>query len=623
MIIGKIALPPKTKLLASLALSFAVSFIFFLFAPFDSYLHSPHAFVVGWKFLLPQFIIFTFISFIVLTVVLIMLMQKNALFVVSTVIILCVAPVAFARFVLLQLTPRNYSHLIFFCFIVIALCLLLKVLFKDKAADAALLLMWGILIASYMQLLFLNGDMSPVVSFAIVFTMSASRVVINSVIWVIIAFSPLILWLVFTFRKRAYNYEKAVLFTALLFVGMQIAGLVSTAITTDLPPGFEDGTPQYLSYSPVVELGRDSNIIVFVLEYLDVRYMEEVLEQAPEIYDQLDGFTFYTNNVSEYNGTFPQITKMLTWHDYTHGLHVSEYWKEAWEQHGLVDILKENGYTANLIIDRGSTYGSAEQIMYRADNIRVADGIKYTPVSTAMYMSYISLGRIAPYTMKDIFLRNMQSDFANALYTLGVPDAPDSVVISKETDLFLYEYIQRNNVVAIDGAKVFNFIHLNSAHHTNSLRYNSVTGTIVEGGSNIDSKRANFEILNIYFTQMRAAGVYDNSTIIVIGDHGIVFRGESDGVGPEVTTGLFIKPPGAAGRMERNADAELSHVNFAASILESAGIPHENMGFSYFDIINNNVPQVRFFNDYAWGARGNAYEITGDASDYENWRLIE
>ena len=617
---GKLTLPSRAKLMAMLSLSFAFSYMLFFFVPLETYLHNPHSFVVGWGFLLPQLVAFTLIGVAVLMAILVMLLQDNALYVVGTIVVLCIAPVMFARFVMSTISNDHYAFLIFFSLPAVLLCFLMQKLLKDKAGDVAVIFLWGLLIASYVQLLFLNGGMPHIMFFEITFMIPTSRMAVNLIVWVTIVIIPCIAWLA-SRSKKTYIYDKVFFLSALVVIGMQTAGLVSTSVTAHIPDGFEKN-PQYLSYAPVLELSSDDNIIVFILEYLDVRYMDEVLSKYPEIYSQLDGFTYYSNNVSEYLSTFPSITKMLTMHDYTEGLSIVDYWEEAWARQGLADILKENGYTVNMIIDRSSTYGNAGHLQNRADNLRVSYGIRRAPTSTAIYMGSISLGRLMPYIFKDYFLRNIHSGFANNLYVLGTDDGTQNTVISTETDMFFYEYLLKNHVTADNEMRVFNVVHMNSAHQSNNLRYDVEADIIVEGGDHIDSMRANFEILNMYFRQMSDAGIYDRSTIIIIGDHGMrYFRDDVES--PAVTTGLLIKPREGEGRLERNSIAELSHTNFAASVLEAAGIPHSGYGLSYFDIVNGNMSQVRFFTQSAWGATGDVYEITGDANNFANWRLME
>ena len=127
-------------------------------------------------------------------------------------------------------------------------------------------------------------------------------------------------------------------------------------------------------------------------------------------------------------------------------------------------------------------------------------------------------------------------------------------------------------------------------------------------------------MLNVYFDKMKEIGVYDNSTIILLGDHGIVTK---------AATGLLIKPRGSTGSLKTDAVAELSNKYLGAGILEAAGIPHSGLGLSYFDIINGAPPPERkvYYQTYWFAERNESeivtlqgtYEIPSDANDFDNW----
>jgi hypothetical protein len=125
---------------------------------------------------------------------------------------------------------------------------------------------------------------------------------------------------------------------------------------------------------------------------------------------------------------------------------------------------------------------------------------------------------------------------------------------------------------------------------------------------------------------MKEIGVYDNSTIIITGDHGL-----RETI-PE-TTALFIKPKNSSGPLAVNNIPELSHLYFQSSILDAAGLPYDELGVSYFDIISDRVPtppkrilfvagihtatpNARIYGDYG------IWEVAGDANDLDNWTFV-
>ena len=494
------------------------------------------------------------------------------------------------------------------------------------AIDIFLLSLVGGLIAAYVQLLFLNGSLFMLTTdTATQIEISRAMLIVNLLIFLVITLFPLTLWLVL--RKTYVKYEKIVLFMAVLIFGMQTAGLIGTVITTELPPGVEKDKG-YLIYDPIMELGNEDNIIVFLLDYMDVLYMDELLDAYPEIYDQLDGFTYYKNNISEYNATFPTITTMLTNHRYSLGMLFSEYFEDAWANHSALDDLWEVGYDINLLIDRYSTYWSVTQLEGIVNNTTQADlSISYPGMSRIMCT--ISVLRIAPYIVKNIFIDQVPIAFGNYLFSIVSPYDVQWPIISPHTDLDFYHHITKNDMTVIENKKVFNFIHLNFAHFSNEIVYNKETGIIEYGGDRLDSKRANFKMIELYLNKMKDKGIFNSATIMIIGDHGCHIRHVYDN--EAVTTGLLIKQRDATGKLEIDSVAELTNKYFGASVLEFADLSHENFGISFFDIINQRTAaplrQMTVYLD--WWKEDQidetyaVFEITGNANDFTNWRRID
>jgi len=209
-------------------------------------------------------------------------------------------------------------------------------------------------------------------------------------------------------------------------------------------------------------------------------------------------------------------------------------------------------------------------------------------------------------------------------------------IIGIKSDLKFNSYIHQADFTADSEKSVFTFMHLNGAHAHGSredpasygVQFNDESGNIYPGGTRLDTARVCFEILFYYFNKMKELGVYNNSTIILIADHG------SDSNLGE-TASLIIKPSNSTGLLKRENITELSHKYFSASILSIAGLPYDEHGLSYFDLVDETTPPVRilygynnWFDQWAfWGSTSSLvlyghYEINGDASNPDNWRFI-
>jgi hypothetical protein len=188
----------------------------------------------------------------------------------------------------------------------------------DKARTAVILIFWGLTAAAYIQALFLNGEMVTITGDSTDYASYTPAHIINFILFVAITVAPLLIAKGFGDKGKVFAFDKPLIFTAVLICGMQIAGIVSTAVTASYPADYQNA-PKHLAYGPTLEVGGIQNITVFLLDRLDVRYVKEALEENPELYEQLDGFTFYENNISEYTNTFPSVTTMLTGNYYEVG----------------------------------------------------------------------------------------------------------------------------------------------------------------------------------------------------------------------------------------------------------------------------------------------------------------
>jgi len=188
---------------------------------------------------------------------------------------------------------------------------------------------------------------------------------------------------------------------------------------------------------------------------------------------------------------------------------------------------------------------------------------------------------------------------------------------------------------------VFNFIHVNGAHvdidynvrSTMGYHYVEETDTLAPRGNYVESTYGCFKLIDSYLDHLREIGVYDNTTIILLADHGRSWKMNLDEENPAITSILFIKPKNSSGEFAVDAVSEMSNKYLAPTILEVAGLPHDSLGLSYFDIIGMEDSPVREF--YTFSSWWNAYEtsqtiettgfwrICDDANDFSNWTHIE
>lgn len=530
--------------------------------------------------------------------------------------------------------------------ILLIIILNMLLLIDVKLWRVAEALLCGFLIAGYWQVMFANGRMVKISGDSNTYSEGNIKNIINLIVFISIVFMPLVI-LAFAEKLKEKNCKQYVINTityisAILLI-MQSVGLVAGVHKTGILRTEDSLLNNYLSMDDTLNLSRENNIIVFLTDRLDAQWVETELDQYPELKARFEGFTFYSNNVGCFTNTFPSVTNMLTNYEYS-GEEWTDYYEKAWKSETLTRRLHDNGYKVNLIIDNLTTYSSFYEIEGQCDNMHSSgqpvdfnylgeDGIVRT-------MMRISLGKLYPYIAKNTFLADMTSDFSNEFYQFSLEnDAAFSGAVGKASDKAFCEYIQTHPMTTDCKQKTFTFIHLNFAH--DNSRFLAALDPSFDGRINNEKNMlGGFRLLEIYFDKMKAAGVYDKSTVIIIGDHGrapaeIEYAESSkladielDGA---IRTGILIKPSGAEPLpLVVDHDSELSNSEFAATVLEYAGVDKSGFGPSFIEVKNmdkKDIPE-RILHVYCIKGYGRVddilkYKVEGDASDFANWEVIE
>lgn len=517
----------------------------------------------------------------------------------------------------------------------------LLLLISDAAYIIVSRLIFGLLLAGYVQMLFLNGKMTSFTGDAYHYTDNKLATIANMALFIVLALLPMFLSSLANFmpKNKILNFSggKLIPYICSLFFLMQLAGTGSSIISTDFSK-YKKNYTSYLSYEPAMSLSKDENIVVFLVDRMDGDWMDQAVERYPELSEKFEGFTYYRNNISHNTQTFPSVPQMLT-HCMYSGTEWADYVGKAWEGDTVPKNLKENGYNVNLLIDNLTTYSSVAQLKDQCDNIRQCseDNIRYNYFGNwgiVQSLTKISLAKLSPYAVKSLYTVGMGANLSSDFVKYKTPiDDQMPMATDVESDLRFNDYIRSHPLNADSDKKVFNYTHLNGAHNRSSDLVALYDTTGKEPIERVETLRGDLEIVFYYMEQMKELGVYDNSTIVILGDHGrppVELEAEKkDYLSSPIMTSLLVKPKNAESvPLAINSEAELTNDFFPASILEYAGIDHEKFGYSYNDVITQDLHPERWLQAYVFKGYGRLsaktlYKITGDARDFDNWEAQE
>lgn len=497
--------------------------------------------------------------------------------------------------------------LLLFTVLVTAAVTGILLLLPGRAFESPVSVLFGILLAGYVQGNFLNRSLGQLTGDEIVWDTRGGEFLLNTLIWAFLIALP---FLIRRFSLKAWaSILKGV--SALLIL-VQLVSMV--ALYEPSPPAEQE---MVLTTNGMYELASENNIVVIVLDRLDNRYIESVLKKEPAFFDRLDGFTRFTNNVSLYSQTFPSVVNMFTGRIYDYGESKKQFMKDAWTTSDFIPGLREDGFGTSFYMEKGYTFANGEDLAEVADNLMPGE-MRARPFEAIGQFLRLSALRSGPMGAKP-FLWTTTETFSQLVKT-------DAAIPPYVTDdIRYYNQLKRQKLSTADRAKQFSYLHLRGPHAPYVMNEKAEKVSKDKTNSTIQTE-GSFHILYEYLDQLKALGLYKDSTIVITGDHGSR-KDDREPLDRAIVTGLFVKPAGSEGLPLAINRAPVSSDNLRPFIYEAAGLPHEGLGLTYFEVPENSRG-TRYLYHYLMASEGRperllTYEIKGDANIFANWTLTE
>ncbi len=523
------------------------------------------------------------------------------------------------------------TGVILFC---VGLGLLLSVVmffWKRKVFDGIFAFFFGVTLAGFLQATFMNvgvgtlagdgfGGVNPIWAVG------------NALVWIAIV-AGCMAGVFLISRKVRDTVYAAVVIALVVVLGTQAVSVTTTLLTTDVaePPATPDGANYILTEADMFEISTKDNVVVFVLDRFDRNYAEYTLKTYPDTFDFLDGFTYYEDNLSLHMRTWPASPTMLTGMDIDFNQeNAAEFTKRAYGTSPFLGALKDNGYSIKIYVDDFYSYRDAAVFDGVADNL-FKTGAEYTindPATLTKRMLLMSLYRLSPIATKSSF------DLSSGSFA-GFVDyaAPDEKY--KMNDAYFYDKIKENGVTVQSKDKNFMYVHTGGCHPPYYIDENGNPREEKWADNDENASRAmrgNFLLIKEYIQGMKDAGVYEDATIIITGDHASPVGSEPLKFGdnrlptePRLTA-LFVKRAGEHGTPMKKCDTPVAQCNLIPSIIESAGIETDiDFGQTYWD---ENLPDVRYYRHALNGKSDKEvtmvkYAVTGDGRDFSHWEIVD
>ncbi|MDR1159714.1 MAG: sulfatase-like hydrolase/transferase, partial [Syntrophomonadaceae bacterium] len=373
-----------------------------------------------------------------------------------------------------------------------------------------------------------------------------------------------------------------------------------------------DWTPDYGSI--LHTYSSDKNYIVVLVDTFAKYLFDEVIEKNDAVYDIFDGFTHYPDAVSGYQYTATAVPFILTGVPYKNEQPRREYLYNVMLNSSISSKLIQHGIDAELYT--WTTYLSPKtstSIRHYSSLPVSYDKIYTTLLLTSFYKSSPQIIKRKLFDKVSYYSVNAESEIASASYESKYK-APDLV--------FLDNLMQTSSVE--NKKQLFKFIHLTGIHPPLFHYFNGTDFIETDERQSFSaSAEACVELLTKVLNKYKELGIYDNSSIFIVADHGIGFHSTTNGEELIKNIPLVLhKPPHSRGKMTVS-DRPYYTTDLKDTILYEAGIS-ANKGL-YSTLPAYDIRTYLFYRDKKddWNTfympDMQEYIIKGNVSNPQNW----
>ncbi len=429
----------------------------------------------------------------------------------------------------------------------------------EKIWHMGIAFVFGIALCVYVQGNFLNPVFPSLDGTEINWSLYQKENIISMCFWGICIVICLVL--AYLWKEKT---EKVMKYLAFFFSAIQLITLVVLLFTTRLNNYVNFGYDKEDEFV----IGSQENIIIFLVDTLQSSSMEEYLVSDAYTDNFLDDFTFFDNAVSGGASTRVALPLLMTGVEYDPMQPMEAYTEEMWEETELYKDLHENGYDVRF-------YTTARYLSKLPDGI--ADNYMVTgdswiydyPVFGTQLYKLVNF-YLMPQLLKPYFW------MAENTMLSTISSAEGGYICD---DVQFYQDFKASKGLRTEYDKSFRLYHLEGVHKPYLMNENAER--VEEGESHITEQQilqGNMKILSEYLEEMKKEGVYESSTVIILGDHG---RHEDGNI--EANPAILIKRPDEKHELAHDA-APVHFRNLYASIAETFMEDYSAYGPSLYDI---------------------------------------
>lgn len=491
-------------------------------------------------------------------------------------------------------------------------------------------------ILMWIQGTFLVWDYGALDGARIPWLKTAWRGAIDTSLWLAVLLTAL-----YGYRRFGKLMVRAATVTFVIqLIAVGTSAMSGAAAPTNLAesPYDEDQYQAMFGFSP------EKNVFHVVMDGFQSDIFAEIIDdpQHKQLADSLTGFTFFDQNTGTFPYTQMTVPLIVSGQTYLNDVPVDQFTEETMRGTTTLNLAKTAGFEVDIAaqVPLRKIYATGEFTnTYDIPSNRHASKQEYV-LSDAVRMLDLSLFRLAPHFVKAYIYKDelwfVQSWFRSTEY----------LTIRYFSELTFLDDIAHG--LRADREKpVYKLFHLMLSHRptvgNQQCEFDGIRDTL-RSNVTIQARCGLSRVVDV-LEAMKRIGVYDNTLIVLMADHGAwvgaegyVVEGDTSsnskggptvGVAGMAVPVLAIKPPASVGPMKVSS-APTTLADVPATIASLIGLDPVFDGRNVFQISASESRTRTFFN-YAYGKNQKVpgylytmieYEISGSPFDYESWRKV-
>lgn len=447
---------------------------------------------------------------------------------------------------------------------------------KGKANNIIRSIIFGASMAFYIQANFLAINMGVLNGSQ--YEPTLPKAALSCAIWLVILAAPFFILIKFPkiFDNVTSYIPAAIILIQALTLIISAYINISKYDNDTIVEIFESDTRWVCTATDLETYSKNKNLIIILADEYDSFCFDNAIKEVPDSVSEFDGFTYYTNTVGKFDLTPTSISYITT-------AELSPSYKNL----TFYDIISEN-FNAKFYYDAVNPTASA---ISKYSNNLISKKVSHEDIfGYADGIYKISFFRCMPEVAKPLFQSsgNIANDLDSKLM--------DKVKINGETqfrcdNLDFYNLMPRE-LKTID-ENVFKYIYISGLHDPRNITADLKRDTQNHISADEEAVAVN-KVVNEYLKILKMNGVYDNSEIIFMADHGHHYA--------KKYPLLMYKPANQTEKGIKVSNAPISYDDLYPTLIKLAG--GEPEARTIFDI-GENEERVRHFESTNENITGN------------------